>query len=800
MGRNAARRAGSSSTTAASTDSVSNLASSLSAIATSNHSLLDSFNERQRGIDFKFYLAPHDYLLDLSNGRESTINAMNTIPQPIISSAIYQNHSHYNHLLTSLSTSSSILHLKQIHTQILRSGFDRSNSLLIKLVVSACTLSSPSLDYALSVFYQMQSPEPRLSNKLLRELSRSSKPEKALLAYAKMREQGLVIDSFSFPPLLKASMRVSRLIEGMELHGFALKMDFVSDPFVQTGLVAMYAACGHIGDARLVFDKMSNRDIVAWNTMVDGYCGSGLFSNVLPLIEEMKRSNIKPDQKIFSTVLSACGRAGNLEFGKAVHGFIVENKVVVDYNLRCALIIMYAGCGSMDVARSLYKELSPKNMVVSTAMITGYSNAGNVESGRLIFDQMAERDLVCWSAMISGYAEGGRPQDALRLFHKMLNSGVKPDQVTMLSVISACANLGALDHAFYIQSYIDENGFGGVLPVNNALIDMYAKCGDLERARGVFARMQRRNVITWSSMIGAYAVHGDAVKALELFRQMKTQKIKPNGVTFVGLLYACSHAGLVEEGEKLFASMVNDHDVIPKREHYGCMVDLYGRANLLRKALHVIEEMPMAPNIVIWGSLMAACRIYNEVELGEFAAKRVLELDPYHDGAHIVLSNIYAKEQKWGNVGEMRRLMQYKGVVKQRGCSRIELDGEIHEFLTADRDHDATDDIYAKLDEVVSELEVAGYAPNMGSVLVDLDEEEKTKALLWHSEKLALCYGLLKLKRGSCIRIIKNLRVCEDCHNFMKLASKVYEIRIVVRDRTRFHDYKDGSCSCKDYW
>ncbi|KVI00997.1 Pentatricopeptide repeat-containing protein [Cynara cardunculus var. scolymus] len=688
------------------------------------------------------------------------MNAMTTIPQPIVSSVIHQNQSHYNHLLTSLSASSSLLHLKQIHTQILRSGLDRSNSLLIKLVLSACTLSSPSLDYALLVFYQMHNPEPHLSNKLLRELSRSSKPEKALLAYAKMREQGLVIDSFSFPPLLKASTRVSRLIEGMELHGFASKMDFVSDP----------------------------------------YCGNGRFNNVLPLIEEMKRSNIKPDEKIFSTVLSACGRARNLELGKAIHELIAENEVVVDHNLQCALIIMYAGCGSMDMARSLYKELSPKNIVVSTAMITGYSNVGKVESGFLIFDQMAEKDLVCWSAMISGYAEGGQPQDALQLFHKMLSFGVKPDQVTMLSVVSACANLGALDHAIQIQSYIDENGFCGALPVNNALIDMYAKCGDLKRARGVFARMHRRNVITWSSMIGAYAVHGDAVKALELFHEMKTQKIKPNGVTFVGLLYACSHAGLVEEGQKLFASMVNDHNIVPKREHYGCMVDLYGRANLLRKALQVIEEMPMAPNVVIWGSLMAACRIYNEVELGEFAAKRVLELDPYHDGAHILLSNIYAKERRWENVGEMRRLMQHKGVVKQRGCSRIELDGEIHEFLTADRNHNETDDIYAKLDEVVSELEVAGYTPNMCCVLVDLDEEEKMKALLWHSEKLALCYGLLRRKRGSCIRIIKNLRVCEDCHNFMKLASKVYETRIIVRDRTRFHDYNDGACSCKDYW
>uniref|UniRef100_A0A251VFV3 Putative tetratricopeptide-like helical domain, DYW domain protein n=1 Tax=Helianthus annuus TaxID=4232 RepID=A0A251VFV3_HELAN len=287
---------------------------------------------------------------------------------------------------------------------------------------------------------------------------------------------------------------------------------------------------------------------------------------------------------------------------------------------------------------------------------------------------------------------------------------------------------------------------------------MYAKCGELDRAKQAFDRMCKRNVVTWSSMIGAYAVLGDAVNALDLLHEMKSQRVESNGVTFVGLLYACSHAGLVEEGRKIFASMVNDYDITPKREHYGCMVDLYGKANLLKESLEVIEQMPMAPNVVIWGSLMAACRIYNETELGEFAAKRVLELDPYHDGAHIFLSNVYAKERKWESVGDIRKLMQNKGVVKQQGCSRIELDEEIHEFLTVDKNHAHVDEIYEKLDAVVNELEVAGYTPNKSCVLVDLDEDEKTKALLWHSEKLALCFGLLRQKKGSCIHIIKNLR------------------------------------------
>lgn len=503
---------------------------------------------------------------------------------------------------------------------------------------------------------------------------------------------------------------------------------------------------------------------------------------------------------ILSTILSACGRAGNLSYGKVIHELIIENNVVVDTHLQSALVTMYASCGCMDMASELFDKMWPKNLVVATAMVSGYSRIGRIKDARMIFDQMVEKDLVFWSAMISGYAESDQPLEALKLFKEMQVLGMKPDQVTMLSVISACANLGALDQAKWIRLYVDRNRFGGYLRVNNALIDMYAKCGSLERAREVFDKMQRRNVISWTSMINAFAVHGDASNALSYFNQMKHENVEPNGVTFVGVLYACSHAGLVEEGKKIFALMTNEHSITLKHEHYGCMVDLFGRANLLREALELVETMPLAPNVVIWGSLMAACRVHGENELGEFAAKQLLQLEPDHDGALVLLSNIFAKERRWQDVGEVRKVMKQRRIFKERGCSRIEMNNEVHEFLMADRKHKQINQIYEKLDEVVSELKLAGYAPNTRSVLVDLEEEEKKEVVLWHSEKLALCYGLLSGAKGSCIRIVKNLRVCEDCHAFIKLVSKVYGREIIVRDRTRFHHYKDGVCSCKDYW
>ncbi|KAL7251773.1 hypothetical protein ACSBR1_013601 [Camellia fascicularis] len=712
---------------------------------------------------------------------------------------LLHHHHHHHHLLSSLSSATSLTHLKQIHAKILRHGLDRSNSLLLKLLLSSTSLS-PNLNYALSVFSHIPDPPTHLSNQFLRQLSRSTEPQSTLLVYEKLRREGLGVDRFSLPALLKASSRASALIEGMEIHGLASKLGFDEDPFVQTALVGMYAACGRILDARMVFDKMSHRDVVSWSIMLDGYCQSGLFDDALALFEDMKNSYVKPDEMILSTILSACGRAGNLRYGKAIHELIVEKNMLVDPHLQSALITMYASCGSMELAQNLYDQLSQKNVVVSTAMVSGYSKLGNVEAARLIFNQMDEKDLVCWSAMISGYAESDQPQESLKLFDEMQVSGIRPDQVTMLSVISACAHLGALDRAKWIHIYVNNHGFGEALPVNNALIDMYAKCGSVEGAREVFNRMRKKNVISWTSMISAFAIHGDASNALKLFHRMKTENINPNGVTFVGVLYACSHAGLVEEGRKIFASMVNEYKITPKHEHYGCMVDLFGRANLICEALELIEQMPLAPNVVIWGSLMAACRVHSEFELGAFAAKRLLELDPDHDGAHVVLSNIYAKERRWGDVGEVRRLMRHRGISKERGCSRIALNNEIHEFLMADRNHKQADEIYTKLDEVVGELKLVGYAQNTGDVLVDLDEDEKREVVLWHSEKLALCYGLMREEKESCIRIVKNLRVCDDCHTFMKLVSKVYQRDIIVRDRTRFHHYKDGACSCKDYW
>uniref|UniRef100_A0A6V7QSY8 Uncharacterized protein n=1 Tax=Ananas comosus var. bracteatus TaxID=296719 RepID=A0A6V7QSY8_ANACO len=587
--------------------------------------------------------------------------------------------------------------------------------------------SSSSLDYALSVFLHSPDhlhPHPRLANRVLRAALRAAEPRWALRAYARFRRAGLVPDRFTLPAVLRAAARTGD-DAAREAHGLAARLGLDSDPFVQTALVGAHAALGRVADARGVFDRMPQRDLVAWGVMLDGYCQSGRYSEALLLFVEMRSSGIVPDQVILATVLSACGRAKNLMFGKSLHCYILQSDPSIDTHLQSALITVYSNCGSMEIAQKLFDGMCPKNLVASTAMVFGYAKLGHMEIARSIFDQMPNKDLVSWSAMISGYAESDRPSEALKLFNMMQESGLKPDEITILSVVSACANLGALDQAKWIHIYVNKNGFRTVLSVGNALIDMFSKCGSLAHAQKIFNEMPRRNVITWTSMITGLAMHGDGRSALALFDRMKVEGVEPNSVTFTGLLYACSHAGLVEEGRLVFRSMAQEHNIEPKYEHFGCMVDLLGRARLLEEALQLIESMPLRPNVVVWGSLLGACRVHGEVEIGELAAKRLLELDPRHDGAYVLLSNLYAKAGRWDDVREVRKQMKSRGVLKEKGCSWMELNGKVHEFLMGDVSHPRNEEIYLKLNEVVEELGKMGYSPNVGSALVDLEEEEK---------------------------------------------------------------------------
>uniref|UniRef100_A0A453E6L1 Pentatricopeptide repeat-containing protein n=1 Tax=Aegilops tauschii subsp. strangulata TaxID=200361 RepID=A0A453E6L1_AEGTS len=539
-------------------------------------------------------------------------------------------------------------------------------------------------------------------------------PVLALAACACLRRAGLPAPGrHALPALLRAAARARCADSVGQAHAIAVRVGAEDDGFIGTALVGAYAACRRVADARRMFEVMPDRDLVAWGVMLDrsiqfccnlgalvivclalylvsffyvflqksllrkmgevDYCQTQDYREALLLLNKLKRSRIVPDQVILATVLSACGHTRHLRSGKVIHSYILVSDIFIDARLSSALLNMYATCADMEMAKKLYSGMQRKDLISSTVMVCGYAKNGKIDIARSIFNCMMEKDVVSWSAMISGYAENNQPSEALILFKDMQECGVCPDEITLLSVISACANICSLDKARWIHSFVVNNGFCKILSICNALINMFSKCGSLTLALNVFNAMPRKNVITWTSMISAFARHGDGKSALALFDKMKSEGVEPNGVTFLGLLFACCHAGLVDEGRSLFECMVQEYRIEPKLEHYGCMVDLMGKAKLLQEAVDLIKSMHVRPNVAVWGSLLAACWMHGDLELGAFSARKILELDPNHNGAYVFLSNMHAKSGNWNNAREVRGVIEGHRVSKETSCSRVEL-------------------------------------------------------------------------------------------------------------------------------
>ena len=420
-----------------------------------------------------------------------------------------------------------------------------------------------------------------------------------------------------------------------------------------------------------------------------------------------------------------------------------------------------------------------------------------------MFDEIPvrERNLVSWNSMLNGFAANGRPNEVLTVFREMMDVDFAPDGFTMVSVLTACAEIGALALGRRVHMYLAKVGLVGNSHVGNALIDLYAKCGSVDDARKVFGEMGTgRTVVSWTSLIVGLAVNGFGKEALELFGVMEREKLVPTEITMVGVLYACSHCGLVDDGFMYFDRMKEEYGITPRIEHLGCMVDLLGRAGKVEKAYDYIGTMPLEPNAVVWRTLLGACAMHKKLELGEAAWARLVELDPGHSGDYVLLSNLYAAVGRWTDVHVLRKTMVKDGVRKNPGRSLVELRNSVYEFVMGDRSHPESEQIYKMLAQIAERLRHEGYIPRTSNVLADIEEEEKETALNYHSERLAIAFALLKSLPSTPIRIVKNLRVCGDCHTAIKLISKIYDREIIVRDCNRFHHFKGGSCSCKDYW
>lgn len=660
-----------------------------------------------------------------------------------------------------LQTCETQQEIKQLHALSFKTGTFDHPSIASRFLALYADPKINNFDYARSVFEQIREPTLVCWNIIIKCYVENQRSNQAIAVFYELLHE-LTPDGFTLPCVIKGCARLNAIEEGKQIHGLVLKIGFGVEKFVQSSLVSMYSKCGQIESARKVFDQMGDKDLVSWNSLLDGYSRCGEVELAMELFYQM------PDRDSFTWTILVDG---------------------------------FSKYGRIEKAKEIFDQMPAKNIVSWNAMINGYMKSRDFEMARRLFNQMPTRSQITWNSMIAGYEFNGKFVEALELFQAMLMEDLLPNHATLVGALSAVSGLAILGKGKWIHSFMVKNGFELEGVLGTSLIDMYSKCGSIESALTVFQAISRKKLGHWTAIIVGLGMHGRANHALELFSEMCETGMQPHTITFLGVLNACSHAGLVDTGRSYFNKMIHDYGIEPTVEHYGCLVDLLCRAGYLEEARNITQNMPMEPNKVIWMSLLSASRTYGNINLGDYAAHHLLELAPDTGGCYVVLSNMYAAAGQWDKVSQLRELMKNKGITKEPGCSSIEHKGVLHEFVVGDKSHLQAKDIYSKLSEMREKLLSVGHVPDTSQVLLCLEGEKEREAELEnHSERLAIAFGLINVEPGNPIRIIKNLRVCNDCHSVTKLLSDIYNREIIVRDTSRFHHFKNGLCSCKDFW
>ncbi|XP_011043375.1 PREDICTED: pentatricopeptide repeat-containing protein At2g33760-like [Populus euphratica] len=568
--------------------------------------------------------------------------------------------------------------------------------------------------------------------------------------------------------LLQAGPRLYLL---HQVHAHIVVSGYGRSRSLLTKLLNLACAAGSISYTRQIFLAVPNPDSFLFTSLIKSTSKSHNFSIYsLYFYSRMLLCNVSPSNYTFTSVIKSCADLSALKHGRVVHGHVLVHGFGLDVYVQAALVALYGKCGDLINARK-------------------------------VFDKIRERSIVAWNSMISGYEQNGFAKEAIGLFDRMKETGVEPDSATFVSVLSACAHLGAFNLGCWVHKYIVGNGLDLNVVLGTSLINMYIRCGNVSKAREVFDSMKERNVVAWTAMISGYGTNGYGSQAVELFHEMRRNGLFPNSITFVAVLSACAHAGLVNEGRRLFVSIREEYHLVPGVEHHVCLVDMLGRAGLLDEAYNFIkEEIPENPAPAILTAMLGACKMHKNFDLGAQVAEHLLAAEPENPAHYVILSNIYALAGRMDQVEKVRNNMIRKCLKKQVGYSTIEVDQKTYLFSMGDKSHSETNAIYHFLDELMWKCREAGYVPVSDSVMHELEEEEREHALRYHSEKLAIAFGLLKTSHGTPIRIVKNLRMCEDCHSAIKFISAISSREIIVRDKLRFHHFKFGSCSCLDYW
>lgn len=578
--------------------------------------------------------------------------------------------------------------------------------------------------------------------------------------------------------LLVALSAARALPKGQQLHGHLLKAGHVpatasSHALLAHHLLTFYARCA-LPDLslRAFLDLPAPPLPAAWSSLISSFAQNGLAAAAFDTFRRMLAAGVPATDRSIPLAAKAVAAAETLSrppfSPHALHGLAAKTPFAGDVFVGSAIVDMYAKCGHLADARRL-------------------------------FDDMPERNVVSWSALICGYADAGMHPAAMGIFRLALEEAVPVNDYTVSCIIRVCAaatlfELGAQVHARATKTALDASPF-----VSSSLVSVYSKCGLVECAYRVFNEAPEKNLGIWNAVLIASAQHGHTAAAFERFMEMQKAGFQPNHITFLCLLTACSYAGLVDEGKRYF-SIMKDYGIEPQAEHYASMVDLLGRVGLIKEALDLIESMPMEPPESVWGALLMSCRIFKDADTAAIAAKRLFETGSRSSGAHMLLSSTYAAAGRHIDAALARKAMRDAGVRKETGLSWLEAAGEVHTFASNCRRHQRSEEIYKVLESVGEKMEAAGYVADTSAVVKDVDGDEKRATVRYHSERLAIGLGLLIVPHGVPIRVMKNLRVCDDCHNAIKYLTKCTGRVVVLRDNRRFHRFEGGVCSCGDFW
>ncbi|XP_057492162.1 pentatricopeptide repeat-containing protein At3g14330-like [Actinidia eriantha] len=652
------------------------------------------------------------------------------------------------------------------------------------MVIPAISLSTPitaSTNLTSSPSSVPKLPKPKPLNSTLKSLTKSGKLDDALRLIESLPPKSAAAepDLGAYVSLLHSCISRRSLEHGQRLYLQLLLSrergthNLLNNPTLKSKLITLYSVCGRIDEARRVFEdglETENFPESVWVAMAIGYSRNGCSKDVLVLYCDMLCRFVRPGNFGFSIALKSCTKLFELRVGRVIHGQIVKANEDPDQVVYNSLLRLYAECGCFeDVLR--------------------------------VFDEMPERDIASWNSLIGGYVRRDQLLEAFDTFRRMQGEGVGFSWVTLTTMLPICARVTSLYKGKEIHAQIVKSKTIPDLFVINSLMDMYVKCGAVDYSGRIFGGMKRKDLTSWNTVLSGYAINGLMTKAMGFFDELLDSGLCPDGITFVALLSGCSHAGLTNEGQALFDKMKTEFGISPSLEHYACLVDILGRGGRIKEAMEVVKNMPMKPTGSIWGSLLNSCRLHGKVPLAENISKRLFELEPNNPGNYVMLSNIYASVGLWEGVNMVREMMEKRGIKKEAGCSWIQVKNRLHTFVAGGGFELRSSNDYKTLwDELEEAMKAVGYAPDTKVVLHDINDVMKATWVCGHSERLATMFGLIHTGSGLPIRITKNLRVCVDCHSWMKIVSEVTGRLIVLRDTNRFHHFDKGNCSCKDYW